>query len=191
MRRSSAGTRANILAAARQRFADDGYERATIRAIASDAAIDPSMVMRYFGNKEQLFAAAAELDLHLPDLVTVPRRALGRALVAHFLERWETDDALKVLLRTAFTNEAAAARMHAIFTTQLTQVVATGPADPEEAPLRAGLIATQILGMAVCRYVLRLAPVTAMTRDEIVAWLGPTLQRYVAGASPRVGTWNV
>ena len=182
MRRSSAGTRASILAAARQRFAADGYERATIRAIASDAAIDPSMVMRYFGNKQQLFAAAAELDLHLPDLATLPRRALGRLLVAHFLERWETDAALKVLLRTAFTNAAAAARMHAIFATQLTGVVATAVADPEEAPLRAGLIATQILGMAVCRYVLRLPPVTAMTHDEIVAWLSPTLQRYLAGA---------
>jgi len=179
--RTSAGTRATILAAARQRFAADGYERATIRAIARDAAIDPSMVMRYFGNKQQLFAAAADLDLQLPNLASVPRRALGRVLTAHFLERWETDDALQVLLRTAFTNEAAAARMHAIFATQLTRVVANGPADPQEAPLRAGLIATQVLGMAVCRYVLRLAPVTHMTRDEIVAWLGPTLQRYVAG----------
>jgi AcrR family transcriptional regulator len=180
-RRTSAGTRATILAAARHHFAADGYQGATIRAIASDAAIDPSMVMRYFGNKQQLFAAAAELDLQLPDLATLPRRALGKELAAHFVERWENDDALKVLLRTAVTNEAAAARMHAIFTTQLTHVVAAGPANPTEAPLRAGLIATQVLGMAFCRYVLRLAPVTAMTRDEVIAWLGPTLQRYVAG----------
>jgi AcrR family transcriptional regulator len=180
--RTSAGTRANILAAARQRFATDGYQGATIRAIAADAAIDPSMVMRYFGNKQQLFAVAAELDLQLPDLSTVPRRALGRVLVEHFLERWETDEALQVLLRTAFTNAAAAARMHAIFTTQLTQVVASGPANPTEAPLRAGLIATQVLGMACCRYVLRLEPVAAMTRDDVIAWLAPTLQRYVVGA---------
>ena len=66
--RRSDRTRAAILAAARERFAADGYERATIRAIAADAAIDPAMVMRYFGNKEKLFAAAAEFDLRLPDL---------------------------------------------------------------------------------------------------------------------------
>jgi hypothetical protein len=85
-------------------------------------------------------------------------------------ETGETDDALKVLLRTASTSEPAAARLHAIFTTQLTRVVASGPADPEEAPLRAGLIATQVMGMAFRRYVQQLAPVTETTRDEVVAW---------------------
>ena len=182
MRRTSAGTKATILAAARERFAADGYERATIRAIAADAAIDPSMVMRYFGNKKQLFAAAADLDLLLPDLARVQRRKLGSVLVAHFLDRWETDDALKVLLRTALSNDAAAARMQTIFATQLTQAVGKLAADPAEAALRAGLIATQVLGMAFCRYLLRLPPVSAMTRDEVVAWLGPTLQRYAAGS---------
>ncbi len=68
MRRSSAETKAVILAAARERFAESGFERATIRAIAADANIDPSMVMRYFGNKDQLFAAAADFDLDFPDL---------------------------------------------------------------------------------------------------------------------------
>jgi AcrR family transcriptional regulator len=70
-----------ILAAARERFAESGFERATIRAIAADANIDPSMVMRYFGNKDQLFAAAAEFDLQFPDLSGVDRSELGAALV--------------------------------------------------------------------------------------------------------------
>src|SRR5215471_1069778 len=143
MRRSAEATKSVILAAARERFAADGYERATIRAIAADAAIDPSMVMRYFGNKQQLFAAAAELDLRLPDLRHVPRRQLGATLAAHFLDRWEQDDGLKVLLRTSLTNEAAADRMHAILATQLTQAVAPLVADAAEAALRAGLVATQ------------------------------------------------
>jgi len=182
MRRSSATTKAAILAAARERFAADGYDRATIRAIATDAAIDPSMVMRYFGTKQHLFATAAEFDLHLPDLAAVPRRKLGAFLVAHFLDRWEADDALKVLLRTSLTNAAAAGRMQTIFTHQLAQAVAQRTSDPAEAARRAGLVATQVLGMALCRYLLRLPPVAAMTRDEIVAWLGPTLQRYVVGS---------
>src|SRR6266705_3863507 len=99
--RRSDTTKAAILAAARQHFAASGYERATIRAIAADAGIDPAMVMRYFGNKEKLFAAAAEFDLRLPDLTAVPRASLGSVLVGFFLERWESDDLLQALLRAA------------------------------------------------------------------------------------------
>src|SRR3982074_3486930 len=84
MRRSSVETKAVILAAARQRFAESGFERATIRAIAADANIDPSMVMRYFGNKDQLFAAAADFDLQIPDLTDVATSQVGARLVAHF-----------------------------------------------------------------------------------------------------------
>ena len=94
MRRSSVETKAVILAAARQRFAESGFERATIRAIAADANIDPSMVMRYFGNKDQLFAAAADFDLQIPDLSDVERDHVGARLVTHFLDRWERDEAL-------------------------------------------------------------------------------------------------
>ena len=77
--RRSDATRAAILEAARERFAADGYERATIRAIARDAGIDPSMVMRYYGNKEGLFAAASEFDLRLPALGAVPGKHMVRS----------------------------------------------------------------------------------------------------------------
>ena len=83
------------------------------------AGIDPAMVMRYFGNKEGLFAAAAEFDLRLPDLGSLPRGQVGAALVDHFLDRWEDDETLMALLRTAVTNETAAERMRAIFATQI------------------------------------------------------------------------
>jgi AcrR family transcriptional regulator len=173
-------TKAVILAAAKQRFAESGFERATIRAIAADANIDPSMVMRYFGNKERLFAAAADFDLQMPDLSGVDRKQLGARLVSHFLDRWERDEALVVLLRSSTTNDEAAQRMRKIFSSQLRPVIARlGSGD---APRRAGLIATQVLGMALCRYVLRLPPVVAMSRDEVVAWLGPTVQRYLEGS---------
>jgi AcrR family transcriptional regulator len=178
--RRSAATKAAILAAARERFAADGYERATIRAIAADAAIDPAMVMRYYGSKEKLFAAAAEFDLRLPDLNTLPRGGVGKALARHLLERWENDDTLKALLRAAVTNETAAARMRAIFAEQLGPVIAKLCGDTT-AGTRAGLIATQALGLALCRYVLRLPPVVAMERAEVLDWLGPTFQRYLTG----------
>jgi AcrR family transcriptional regulator len=176
MRRSSAETKAVILAAAKQRFAESGYERATIRAIAADANIDPSMVMRYFGNKDLLFAAAADFDLQIPDL-SDDRDKLGARLVAHFLDRWERDEALVVLLRSSTTNDEAAQRMRKIFSSQLRPVIAK--INPTDAPRRAGLVATQVLGLALCRYVLRLPPVVAMSHDEVVAWLGPTVQRYL------------
>src|SRR3954449_9368880 len=130
-------TKAVILAAARERFAESGYEAATIRAIAADANIDPSMVMRYFGNKDQLFAAAAEFDLRFPDLSDVERSELGAAMVKHFLARWEGDDALIVLLRSATTNAEAAQRMKEMFAVQLLPVVAKLISD--DAPRRTGL----------------------------------------------------
>jgi AcrR family transcriptional regulator len=177
MRRSSAETKAVILAAARERFAQSGFERATIRAIAADANIDPSMVMRYFGNKDQLFAAAADFDLAIPDLSDVGRDQTGARLVAHFVDRWERDEVMVVLLRSSTTNADAAQGMQRIFATQLLPVIAG--INPEKPERRAGLIATQMLGLALCRYVLKLPPVVGMTRDEIVSWLGPTIQRYL------------
>jgi AcrR family transcriptional regulator len=177
MRRSSVETKAVILAAARQRFAEAGFERATIRAIAADANIDPSMVMRYFGSKDLLFAAAADFDLQIPDLSDVAREHVGTRLVAHFLDRWERDEALVVLLRSATTNDVAAQRMQEIFSSQLRPAIAK--LNPADAPQRAGLIATQVLGLALCRYVLRLPPVVGMSRDDVVGWLGPTVQRYL------------
>lgn len=176
MGRKADQTKAVILAAARERFAESGYEAATIRAIAADANIDPSMVMRYFGNKDQLFAAAAEFDLRFPDLSELPPDELGHALVSHFLTRWQEDDALVVLLRSSTTNAEAAQQMKDIFAAQLMPAIAKFM--PDDAPRRAGLIATQVLGMALCRFVLRLPPVVAMSREELVEWLGPTLQRY-------------
>lgn len=185
--RRSDRTREAILQAARVRFAADGYERTTIRAIAAAATIDPSMVMRYYGNKVGLFAAAADFDLALPDLSRVPKDRLGAAAVEHFLSRWEgqqSSDALRVLLASAPTNPAAAKQMHAIFATQLEPVVAAanpgGGVDGEsDAATRAGLIATQMLGLALCRYVLRLPPVVDLDHDGLVRWLAPVVQHYL------------
>lgn len=179
--RRSDVTRATILRAARERFAADGYERATIRAIAADAQIDPSMVMRYYGSKEGLFAAAAEFDLRLPDLSSVPATRLGEVLVRHFLARWEGDETLVALLRAASTNPGAAERMRGIFADQLTAAVATSTIDPATTAQRAGLVASQILGLAFTRYIVRLPPMADTAPEELVSWVAPTLQRYLTG----------
>jgi AcrR family transcriptional regulator len=183
--RRSDATRTAILTAARERFAADGYERATIRAIAADAGIDPAMVMRYYGNKERLFAAAADFDLRLPDVTAMPRAQVGIHVVGHFLNRWEEDETLMALLRAAVTNKAARERLEAIFAEQVAPAVASLSADdPAQAQVRAGLLAAQMLGMALCRYVLKLPPIESMTRADVVAWLAPTVQRYLTADHP-------
>lgn len=181
MRRSSQETKAAILHAAQERFAADGYDRTTIRAVAADAGIDPSMVMRYFGSKQLLFARAADFDLRLPDLSDVPLDQVGQVIAGHLIDRWEADNALRILLRTAVTNDEAAQRMRSIFGTQVAPVINKVTSDPAEAAKRAGLVATQALGLALCRYVLRLPPVVAMNREDVIEWLGPTLHRYIHG----------
>ena len=181
-------TRAAILAAARHRFAADGFERTTIRAIAADADIDASMVMRYYGSKDGLFAAAADLDLHLPDLTTVPREQLGETLARHWVELWEgdlSDELLIVLLRSAVTNERAAEQLRTVFGTQVAKTLAAVVDDPAEAPIRAGLVSTQMLGLALCRHILRLPPVVALDVETLIASVAETVQRYLTGPLAR------
>ncbi len=182
--RRSDATRTAILDAARERFAADGYERATIRAIAKDAGIDPSMVMRYYGNKEGLFAAAVAIDLRLPDLTTVPHTDIGRTMVAHLLAVWEENEVLTAVLRVGATNQAGAERMRLIFQDQLVPAVRAVTADPDGAPARAALVASQLLGFALTRYVLRFPATVALSRTEVIDWLAPTVQRYVTEALP-------
>ncbi|MGY1580561.1 TetR/AcrR family transcriptional regulator [Streptomyces sp. MN13] len=182
--RRSDATRVAILDAARERFAADGYDRATIRAIARDAGIDPSMVMRYYGNKEGLFAAAVAVDLQLPDLSALPRPTVGRALVTHFLGVWEENEVMTALLRVGVAGQAGAERMQGILRDQVLPVTRQVCPDPEQVPARAVLVASQLLGLALTRYVLRVPPAVALPREEIVAWLAPTLQRYLTAPSP-------
>jgi AcrR family transcriptional regulator len=182
--RRSDATRAAILTAAIARFAADGYERATIRAIARDAGIDPAMVMRYFGSKEGLFRAASQIDLRLPDFSGVPVEEAGEALVRHFLQRWEEDDSLAAMLRVAMASGLDESRQRAVLERQVGPVVARFCAVAAEVPQRTALIASQLVGMAVLRYLLLVPTVTAMGHDEIVGWLGPTVQRYLTAGKP-------
>lgn len=182
--RRSDATRAAILRAARDRFASEGYERSTIRAVARDADIDPSMVMRYFGSKEGLFAAASEIDLRMPELAHVPREQVGVRLVRHFLARWQDDETLNALMRVSVTNSAGARRIEGVFREQIVPVVEAVCPNPSEAERRATLLASQVLGMALSRYVLKLPPAVSMSQEEVVAWLAPTVQRYLTAESP-------
>ena len=177
--RKSDETRARILDAAREHFVRDGYDRTTLRGVAHDAGIDPALVIRYFGSKEGLFIAATPADLGVPDLCSVSRDKAGEALVRQFFARWEAPDgSLQILLRAAVSNEDAAERGREVFRKQIVQAVANlrGKAGSEKA---ASLVATQLLGLAYCLYVLRLPALTSMRRETLISTIGATIQRYL------------
>lgn len=182
----SEGTRRTILEAARATFATRGYEQTTIRAVAAQAEIDPSMVMRYFGSKAGLFTAASTMDLHPPDLRSVPVRRRGEHIVRHFVDRWEsaaTDETLVFMIRTAVTNEAVATQMQTTFDALIIGPIAA--LGDEDAGERAALIGSQMLGLVLCRYVLRLEPLASLPREDVVAGIAPTIQRYLTQAATR------
>jgi len=186
----SQATREAILAAARAQFRARGYEATTIRSVAAEAGIHPSMVMRYYTNKDGLFEAAIDVDLALPDLDRVPVRRRGEVLARHLVERWEgprAEEALTLLLRSLATNPAAAERARAIFTGQILPLVGRVVADPAEAPVRAAMISSQVLGVALGRYVVGLPPLAALDREALVAVLAPVLQHHLTGRYPPPG----
>jgi AcrR family transcriptional regulator len=182
-------TRQLIEDAACELFARQGFERTTVRDIAAQAGIDASLVIRYFGSKDALFAHVARPDLHLPDLSQVDPARIGETLVRHFLEQWENDagrSGLPVLLRSAASNPEAAGTLQQIFATQVLPMVArAGPA--ETTAQRAGLVATQLLGLALTRYVLKLPPVVEMPAEMLIREVGATVQRYATGRGASAG----
>ena len=176
-------TRAAILKAAQELFAEFGYDRTTVRDVAARAAIDAALVMRYFGSKDELFARATVVDLKLPDLTKITPPHFGDALIRHFLDLWEgpsSNGGLTILLRASASSEDIAAKTRAVFAGQVLPMLAQ-VADRAELPVRAGLIASQLLGLALCRYVLKVPPVVAMTPEQIIKGVGPSLQRYITG----------
>jgi AcrR family transcriptional regulator len=175
-------TREAIEVAAKELFAANGFDRTSMRDIGLRAGIDASMIIRYFGSKDALFARVAKPDLRLPDLDDVDSSKIGETLVRHFLDQWEDGGGgLPILLRSAASNEDAAQRVGDVFRSQVLPAIAA--AGNDHAPQRAGLVASQLLGLALTRYVLKLPPMVMMARETIIEQIGATVQRYVVGKS--------
>ncbi len=167
-----------VLAAARRAFATEGYERTTIRAVASDAGVDPAMVIRYFGSKEALFATAVEVDLHLPRLAGVAPEDRGKVLARHFVGLWDdepTAGILRVLLRSASTHEIAAERIRAVFAGQVLALAGPAGATPEGRQ-RAVRLSSYVLGTALCRYVVELPLLAELDAADLVDTMAPVIQ---------------
>ncbi len=185
-RRPGASTaRADILAAARDLFAALGYERATLRAIAARAGTDPSLPHHYFGSKEQLFTAAMKLPVTpsdvLPAARALPPGRRGEEIVRRFLRAW--DDAaqrpvLVGLLRTGLTDEHSAAAVRRFITQEALGPVAR-TLDPPDGALRASLVGSQLVGLALLRYVARVEPLASAPVEDLAIAIGPTIERYL------------
>ncbi|MEW2377798.1 TetR family transcriptional regulator [Micromonospora sp. NPDC047812] len=181
-------TRQAILDAARAAFAERGFDRASIRAVAAAARVDPALVHHYFGSKDRLFLAAmhapadpAEL---LPRVLAGDRAGLGERLVRAFLGVWDSPagTAGVALLRSAVSNEWTARLLREFLVTQvLRRVLDQLDVDPAELPLRGSLVASQLIGLAMMRHVVRLEPVASAAPETLVAAVGPTVQRYLTG----------
>lgn len=180
--RNADATRADILAAARRRFGAEGFERTTLRAIASDVGVDAALVIRYFGSKQQLFAAAAEFTLHLPDLTGLAPDAMAEALLERFFAVWERDTTFIALLRAAMTSEVAAGTMRAVFATQVAPALAK--VAPDNPGPRAALIGSLVLGMATTRYILKAPAAAGLGHEELIRWARPVVRDLLVGPPP-------
>jgi AcrR family transcriptional regulator len=194
-RGGDSGTREAILAAARTRFGDHGYDGATIRGIAADAGVDAALVHHFFGTKERLFAAAMQLPVVPSELVAAalaaaarePGQSLGELMLRTVLGAWdvpETRATFLGLLRSAMTSEQAAGMLREFATeTILGRIAAVSAPGPPGADgqFRAALVASQVLGLALARYVLEIEPIAQARADDLAAAIGPTLERYLTG----------
>jgi AcrR family transcriptional regulator len=179
-------TRAEVLAAARALFAERGFERTTIRAIARKARVDPSLVLHYFGRKEDVFLAAIELPFEpetvLPSLVAGDVDSLGER-VARFAVAILEDEAARArvlaIVRAAASEPAAAVLLRGLIEQRIRDPIACALA-ADEAELRAALMGSQIVGLVMARYVVGVQPLAALPPEELIATIAPTFQRYLA-----------
>jgi AcrR family transcriptional regulator len=186
-RPGASGTRDAILDSARQNFGDNGYDATSIRRVAQDAGVDPALVHHYFGTKEQLFVAAMELPLNPADMIRPilqgdPDR-LGERLLRTFLSVWDSEEMrapMLAMIRSAVQNEQAATMVRE-FVEGVIVARAIETLDVDNVQWRASLVSSQVLGLVIVRYIIKVEPLASASQDEVVAAIAPTVQRYLAG----------
>jgi AcrR family transcriptional regulator len=191
-RAGDSGTREAILAAAREQFAEHGYDGSTIRAIAAGAGVDPALVHHFYGTKERLFAAAMQLPFVPSEVITaaLADRPAGQPGGAHLVRTalaiWDSPgarDAFVGILRSALTSEQAAVMLREFVSRAILGPVASLAVgtDPEQTQFRTSLVGSHMLGLAMARYILQLPPVATADAETLAAAIGPTIDRYLTG----------
>ena len=175
-------TEASILEAARELFAETGFERATIRAVAGRAGIDPALVMQYYGSKEGLFAAAARWSTDHESVLAARRDEVARAALQDLLDKFEAGEggreAAVALMRNCLTHpEASRIMRDEVMCERAASVARTIGGD--DAELRAGLIGACLIGLGMARYLLEIPAVANASRDDVARLMEPVLQALV------------
>lgn len=190
-------SREAVLAAAKKRFASEGYERTTLRAIADDAHVDPSMVLYLFGSKLDLFRESLRLILEpqvLVDALSDGDGDVGTRMVRVYLRIWESPDtgpSMVTMLQSATSNTDAHEAFRGFMQNYVLTAVAGVLGGDESARLRAMLAATTLVGTAMLRYVMKVPPLATLTGDELVTLLAPTVTRYLTADAAELGLPSV
>ena len=186
-------TKSSILEAARRQFAEKGYDQASIRGIAGGAGVDPALVHHYFGTKEKLFLAAMNAPINpgelIPQALAGPREQSGERLVRLALRVWDSPAGVAALamFRSAISNDWTARLLREFVITQILRKAVTEMIiDPAEAPMRSNLVATQMAGLLMARYLLKLEPLASADPEAIVAAIAPNVQRFLTDPMPEV-----
>ncbi|GAC1330247.1 MAG: TetR family transcriptional regulator [Mycobacteriales bacterium] len=186
-RPGESGSREAILDAARASFAQRGYDGTTIRAIARDAGVDAALVHHFFGTKDAVFVEAMGLSIDpavvLPALLASGLDGLGERLVRFFVGVWD-DSASRspfvALIRSAVSHDQAADMLRGFVSRQVLGRVAAALDQP--APeLRAALVGSQLVGLGMVRYVIKVEPLASADIETVVSAIAPTVQRYLTG----------
>jgi AcrR family transcriptional regulator len=180
--RNASQTRADILSAARRRFGAEGYERTTLRAVAGEVGVDAALVIRYFGSKQNLFAAAADFSIELPDMSNVDPDEVAAILLPRFFAVWEEDETFLALLRAAMTSDVAADTLRRVFAEQVAPKLIT--ATPDHPVQRIGLMGAFVIGLATTRYILQNPPIASLSREELSRWAAPVIRQLLVGPAP-------
>lgn len=180
-------TRGEIVAAAARCFAEAGYDATSIRHVAADAGVDPALVRRFFGGKDELFTEVAQAVIGPGSAVAAvaqgPADQAGERLLRYFLGLLgdvHRPGPLLGLVRSAVTSEHAADVLRTFLAERVLGGIA-GALQADQGALRSALVSSQLVGIAITRYATRLAPLTAATDDELVGWVAPVLQYYLMG----------
>lgn len=182
-----------VLHAAKRQFALGGYEKTTLRAIADDARVDPAMLLYLFGSKAELFRESLKLVLD-PNVITAQLTEadgdLGCRIVRAYLSVWEAPDtaaSMVSMVQSATSNSDAHEAFREFLQSYVMAAVTAALGGGEEVQLRAMLAATNLVGTAMLRYVMRVPPLSSLSAEEVVALIGPTVQRYLTAPSDELG----
>jgi AcrR family transcriptional regulator len=178
-------TRREILDAARARFASDGFAATTIRRIASDAGVNPSLVMQFFTSKEVLFAAVMSISpKSLERFGTVfdgPDEHLGERVVRAHLEVWEgapeDSEPLMAMLRGAISNEQAGSQLREFIQARLLDAMGAEGGNAPDAALRAGLASSMLVGIIVGRRLVGVPILADADAETLISLVARAIQR--------------